>query len=161
MSQQSFSSETASKASTRMKGKHSSEEAPQEDEKRALSETPEEKKMRRQEKKEMDKTRKLFESTALSSADELETGRSAVSSALKSVDDADDTDDEKKSAATPKVKRAPFVVTEAKENIDAGSRLSKEVAYGSPSTTARKWTNSDSFQRTFDRDERPSTGKRL
>jgi hypothetical protein len=85
-----------------------------------LSETLEEKIMRRGEieRNEMEKTRKPFESTALSSADENDAVSSAVLSVLKCVD----------SYANPKVKRAPFVVAEAEEDIGTGSRLSKEAA---------------------------------
>jgi hypothetical protein len=143
-----------SKASTRTKGKFSSE-APQEDEKRALSEAPEEKE--KKDKKEKEETRKPFESAALSSAEEPNAVSSAVLSALKYVDGYDN-DDDQKAKATSKAKRAPFVVSEAKEDIETGSRSSKEATSGPPNTKARNTTNVDSFRRRFDRDERPSAG---
>jgi hypothetical protein len=154
MSEHSSSSKTVIKASTRTKGKHSSD-APQEYEKRELSETPEEKKKEKKEE-ETEKTRKLFESTVLFSVDEAEAVSSSVLSALKNVDDCDDADEKPKAA--PKVKRAPFVVYEAKENIGTGSSLSNEAAYGSHSITARHASHIDSFQRKCDRDEQPSAG---
>lgn len=64
--------------------------------------------------KEQEETRKSFESTALSSGDEPKAVSSAFLSALKCVDGYDHVDDEKP--------EAPFVVYEAKEDIEAGSR---------------------------------------
>jgi hypothetical protein len=149
MSEQSSSSKTASKASTRTKGMYSSEALP-EDEKRALSE----KKMGRQERKE--KTRNPSESTTLSSTDEPEAVSSAFLSALKCVDGDDDDEDEEPKASS-KVKRAPFVVYEAKEDIETDSRSSKKATSGSPHMKARKATSVDKFRRKFDTYEQPST----
>jgi hypothetical protein len=119
MSEQSSSSKTMSKASTRTKGKFSSER-PQEDEKRE-----------KKDMKEKEETKKPFESAALSSAEETNAVCSAVLSALKCVDGYDD-DDDQKAKATSKVKRAPFVVSKAKEVIETGSRSSKEATSGPP-----------------------------
>jgi hypothetical protein len=95
-------------------------------------------------------------SATRSSRDEHDAVSSAVLSALKCVDGFDDDDDEK-AKATSKVKgAAPFVVSEAKEDIETGVRSSKEVSSGSPNTKARKQTNVDSFKRKFDGDEQPS-----
>jgi hypothetical protein len=137
-----------SKVSTRTKGKCSNE-ASQEDEKRALSETPEEK------NKEKEETRNPFESTSLSSADEPKAVSSAFLSALKCVDGYDDDDDENPEA-TSKLERAPFVVYEGKEDIETGSRSSKQATSESPNTKARKATNVHKFRRKFDRDQQPS-----
>jgi hypothetical protein len=128
-----------------------SSEALPEDEKRALSE----KKMGRQERKE--KTRNPSESTTLSSTDEPEAVSSAFLSALKCMDGYDGNDDEKPKA-TPKVNIAPFVVAEATDDIETGSRLSKEAASEFPSSKPRKTTNVDFFRSNFDGNERPSTG---
>jgi hypothetical protein len=65
-------------------------------------------------------------------------------------------EEDKQPTAIPKVKRAPFIVADAKEDIETGSRLPKEAASGSPNTKARKATNVDSFPRKFDRDDRRS-----
>jgi hypothetical protein len=108
------------------------------------------------EKKESRKAfRKAFDSTTVSSANKPKGVSSAVLSALEYVEWVDDDEDEEPKA-TSKVKRAPFVVYEAKEDIETDSRSSKEATSGSPHTKTRKTTNVDEFRRNFDRDERPS-----
>jgi hypothetical protein len=104
-----------------------------------------------------DEVTSLRPPSRVSTAGEPKNISSAVWSALKCVDGFDDDDDEK-AKATSEVKRVPFVVSEAKEDIETGSRSSKEATSEPPNTIARKATNVEIFQRKFDRDERPSAG---